>query len=106
MAPVKRPKKGAQPSWPEGYVPQYKINHYLFQVQAYAEIARVGWRHEIERQLGIRYSYWRDVSYRIFPPDWMVELGYHRPLLAMADQPPPREQREGQMSLWDQREAA
>lgn len=40
-------------------------------VQSRAETERVGWRYQIESQLGIRYSYWRDAAYRLFPPDWM-----------------------------------
>ena len=75
---ARRKKGGAQ--WPEGYYPEHLRQHELFLAQNRAEQARVGWRMDIERQLGIRYEYWRDISYRVFPPQWMVDLGYHRPL--------------------------
>ena len=108
-------KGGKKPDnwpWPEGYVPQYKIQHRLFLFQHQAETQRVGWRHQIEAELGIRYSYWRDAAYRFFPSRWMQELPYYRPPRFPGDPPPERQENAGaedqdrQLSLWDERAAA
>lgn len=103
-------KKGARPPlWPEGYVPQYQIQHRLFLCQHEAETQRVGWRHQIEGALGIRYSYWRDAAYRLFPSRWMQELPGYRPPRFPGD--PPEQAAEEpaadrQLPLWEERRAA
>lgn len=107
-------KKDSQPLCPEGYVPQYKIQHRLFLFQHESETQRVGWRHQIEAALGIRYTYWRDVSYKIFPPQWMLDLQerdrqrWGRPAARKVEEPEPagKKSENRQLRLWDERPAA